>query len=336
MKIVVLCGGVSSEREVSLRSSCKVAKALKGKGHRVVMTDVFFGTKDMLSFDMEQDFAAVADELRKRNGEITPERIRETGLFGPNVLEICRQADVVFIGLHGENGEDGKIQAAFEAEHIPYTGSGPEASRIAMSKDETKKMVAPYIRMPKGVTLKKAEYQGEDIPVKAPCLIKPINGRSSLGVMLVMEQEHFADALKECFCFDDTVLVEEYIEGRELTQAVLDGTALPPVEICPDEGAWYDYTNKYSGFTKEVCPADIPEDVLARMSDSSVRFGQIVGLSVYYRIDYILTPSMELYALEANSLPGMTDTSLVPQEAAAVGISYPDLCEKIIDISLRK
>jgi len=336
MKIVILCGGISSEREVSLRSSCKVAKALKERGHKVIMTDVFFGTGKMLSFDEEQDFNAVAEGLRQRNGEITPERIRKTGLFGPNVLEICRQADIVFIGLHGENGEDGKVQAAFEAEHIPYTGSGPEASRIAMSKDETKKRIAPLIRMPKGITLKKGDFHKEEITIKAPCVIKPSNGGSSVGVMLVMKQEQFEDALEECFRFDDTVLVEEYIEGRELTQAVLDGTALPPVEICPEEGAWYDYTNKYSGFTKEVCPADIPEEVLAEMSASSVRFGQIIGLSVYYRIDYILTPSMELYALEANSLPGMTDTSLVPQEAAAVGISYPELCEKIIDISLRK
>ena len=132
------------------------------------------------------------------------------------------------------------------------------------------------------------------------------------------------------------MLIEDYIEGRELTQGVLDGKALPPVEICPETGAWYDYTNKYSGKTVEICPAQIPEDVLKEMSETSILFGELVGLSVYYRIDYLLDKEGCLYALEANSLPGMTDTSLVPQEANAVGISYPDLCEKIIDISLRR
>lgn len=334
MKIVVLCGGVSSEREISLRSSVKVAGALKGKGHQVVMIDVFFGEEEMPSFEKEQDYAETAAGLRKKNDLITPDLIRRTGLFGPYVLEICRQANVVFIGLHGENGEDGKVQAALEAEHIPYTGSDPESSRIAMSKDETKKIIAPHIRMPKGVTLHKGAL--EICPIKAPCVIKPSNGGSSVGVMLVMEDSRFEEALQECFRYDDTVLVEEYIEGRELTQGVLDGTALPPVEICPDEGTWYDYTNKYNGKTIEVCPAQIPGDVLAEMSETSVKFGEILGLSVYYRIDYILTEDGLLYALEANSLPGMTDTSLVPQEALAVGIGYPDLCEKIIEVSLRK
>ncbi len=338
MKIVVLCGGISTERDISLKTSSKVANALQDKGHEVVMIDVFFGADKVPDFSVKRDFFALAEELRQRKSEITEELIKEYGLMGPNVFATCKEADIVFIGLHGENGEDGKIQAVFEESGIKFTGSDSKSSAIAMSKALTKERVAPYIEMPKGIVLHKDDPKPDpkDRVIKAPCVIKPSNGGSSVGVFLVMQDDQFEEALDKDFQYDDTVLLEEYIKGRELTQAVLDGVALPPVEICPNADEWYDYENKYNGITKEICPAEIPEDVLNEMSEKSVKFGKILGLSVYYRIDYLLDDSGKLYALEANSLPGMTDTSLVPQEAEAVGISYPELCEKIIEISLRK
>lgn len=334
MNIVVICGGVSSEREISLRSSTKVSTALKSVGHNVVMIDVFFGEDTLPNFNDEIDFMAKADELRTKNDLITDSLIEKTGLFGKNVIEICKQADIVFIGLHGENGEDGKVQAAFDELGIKYTGSDSKSSAIAMSKYKTKELVSSHILMPKGVVLHKDNPIQNEIDV--PCVIKPNNGGSSVGVEIVLDKKDYEDALKRDFKYDDTVLVEEYIKGRELTQAVLDGKALPPVEICPNENEWYDFNNKYNGITKEICPAQIPDDILAQMSRNSVEFGNIVGLSVYYRIDYLLTQDNKLYALEANSLPGMTDTSLVPQEANAVGIDYPQLCDMIINISLNK
>lgn len=334
MNIVVLCGGVSSEREVSLRSSTRVSEALKNRGHHVVMIDVFFGSENMPSFADEQNYAQTAEMLRSKDSLITDELIRKTGLMGPHVLDICRQADIVFIGLHGENGEDGKVQGVFDEEHIKYTGSASAPSAIAMSKERTKQIIAPHIRMPRGTVLRKGEVYDGSIGV--PCVVKPSNGGSSLGVIRVMKQEDLEPAFAECFGYDDTLIIEEYIEGRELTQGFLDGTALPPVEICPDNGQWYDYTNKYNGETKEVCPAPLTEAVLREMSEKTLRFGEILGLSVYYRIDFLLDRNQVLYALEANTLPGMTDTSLVPQEAAAIGISYPELCEKIIEVSLKK
>lgn len=341
MNIVVLCGGVSSEREISLRSSVKVAKALRGNGHRVQMIDVFFGSSRPLSFDEDQDFDQIVGILREKTDLITKERIEQASLFGPHVLDICRQADVVFIGLHGENGEDGKVQAAFDKEGIPYTGSDAKSSAIAMSKERTKDIVSPHIRMPKGVVIhrKDAEHNSNIKAlmqgIQVPCVLKPSNGGSSLGVILVKHEDMVEEALWTCFHYDDTILLEEFVDGRELTQGVLDGVALPPVEICPEEGTWYDYSNKYNGQTREVCPAPLEQDVLERMSELSVKFGNLLGLSVYYRIDYILDRFGELYALEANSLPGMTDTSLVPQEAAAIGMSYPELCEKVIELSLK-
>ncbi len=338
MKITVLCGGISTEREVSLKTASRVADALQKKGHDVVMIDVFFGADEVPEFSKEKDFFAQAEELKARTGEITEELKKEYGLMGPNVLATCKAADIVFIGLHGENGEDGKIQAVFEELDIPFTGSDSKSSAVAMSKSQTKEVIAPHIRMPRGITLSKddAFLSEKRHEIKAPCVIKPSNGGSSLGVLLVMDDQEFDEALDKDFQYDDTVLVEEYIKGRELTQGVLDGKALPPVEICPDEDTWYDYENKYNGKTVEVCPALIPEDVLAEMSEKSIRFGELLGLSVYYRIDYLLDEQGTLYALEANSLPGMTSTSLVPQEAKAIGLEYPELCEKIIEISLRQ
>ena len=338
MKIAVLCGGVSTERDISLKTSARVADALQKKGHDVAMIDVFFGADKVPDFSETVDFFALAEELRLKKDEITEELKARYGLMGPNVFAACKDADIVFIGLHGENGEDGKIQAVFEDAGIRYTGSDSKSSAVAMSKSRTKEVISPHIRMPKGITVIKGDPapDPEDRVIKAPCVIKPSNGGSSVGVLLVMDDKDFENALARDFSYDDTVLVEEYIRGRELTQAVLDGVALPPVEICPNTDEWYDYENKYNGKTLEICPAEIPEDVLAEMSEKSVKFGEILGLSVYYRIDYLLSEDGILYALEANSLPGMTETSLVPQEAKAVGIDYPELCQKIVEISLRK
>ncbi len=338
MKIVVLCGGVSTERDVSLSTSSRVAEALKSKGHEVFMIDVFFGAEEAPDFSAEQDYGKLAEELRLRKKEITNEKIKETGLMGPHVFEICKAADVVFIGLHGENGEDGKLQAVFEEAGIPFTGSDSKSSALAMSKSKTKEVVAPHIRMPKGITLFREDgpFDVQTLKIQPPCVIKPSNGGSSVGVLLIENETEYEEAVSRDFAYDDTILVEEYVKGRELTQGVLDGVALPPVEICPDEGTWYDYENKYSGETTELCPAPIPEDVLAEMSETSIRFGELLGLSVYYRIDYLLQEDGTLYALEANSLPGMTATSLVPQEAKAIGMDYPELCEKIIEVSLAK
>lgn len=339
MKITVLCGGVSTERDVSLKTSRKVAAALSEKGHEVVMVDVFFGTEEVPDFSASYDYAAIAEELKARKSEITEESIRRTGLMGPNVIETCKASDIVFIGLHGKNGEDGKVQAVFEELGVRYTGSDSKSSALAMSKAVTKEIVSPHIRMPKGIILTKEEFEadrGAACGIQVPCVIKPSNGGSSVGVVIVKDEAEFVKELEEDFIYDETVLIEEFILGRELTQGVLNGQPLPAVEILPGEDSWYDYENKYNGKTLEICPAEIPDDVFREMSETSKQFGDLLGLSVYYRIDYVLAEDGTLYALEANSLPGLTDTSLVPQEAKAIGMDYPELCEKIIEISLEK
>ena len=333
MKIVVLCGGTSTERDVSIRSSEKAAAALRSRGFDVVLVDAFFGVPEKPAFDNSQDISAAADSCRALTPFLTQELAEGRDFFGPNVIDICREADMVFLGLHGGCGEDGRVQAAFDLLNIRYTGSGYLGSAIGMSKDATKAMLSQLIPMPKGIILKKDNPFRERIP--APCVIKPSNGGSSIGVQIIMDAKDYDDALLEAFKYDDVILVEQFIDGRELTQGVFDGKALPPVEICPSEG-FYDYKNKYSGKTLEICPAQIPEETLQEMSEYSILAGKMLGLSVYYRIDYLLDRNGNLFALEANTLPGLTDTSLIPQEAAAIGISYPELCELIVRVSMKK
>lgn len=333
MNIIVLCGGTSTERDVSLNSSEKISNALRSVGHNVILLDVFWGSEEMLPFDNSQDIHAAADAYRQMTGLITQELKASREFFGPNVLELCRQADIVFLGLHGANGEDGKIQAAFELMNIRYTGSGYLGSAIAMSKDHTKEVLSQFIPMPKGVVLGLDDPHREKMP--APCVIKPNNGGSSIGVQIVTRDEDYEEALKAAFTYDDTVLVEEFIDGRELTQGVFDGKALPPVEICPGEG-FYDYRNKYNGMTVEICPAPLDDEIVKEMSEYSELAGRILSLSVYYRLDYLLDKNGKLYCLEVNTLPGMTDTSLIPQEMAAIGIDYPTLCDMIVKVSMDK
>ncbi|MBR3004982.1 MAG: D-alanine--D-alanine ligase [Lachnospiraceae bacterium] len=333
MKIVVLCGGTSSERTVSLSTSEKVGKALQGRGHDVILIDVFFGSEKELSFDEKQDITAAADAYRAMTDKLDEELAKDRPFFGKNVVNVCSKADIVFLGLHGANGEDGRVQAAFDLLGIKYTGSGYLSSAIAMSKTHTKYVLNHFIPMPKGYVLTKEDPHARKLP--APCVMKPSNGGSSLGVFIINDDAVYESALEKVFQYDDTILLEEFVKGRELTQGVLNGVALPPVEICPKEG-FYDYLKKYNGETVEICPAPIDEKVLEEMSNYSVLAGRLLGLSVYYRVDYLLDDEGKLFCLEVNSLPGMTSTSLVPQEAAAVGIEYPELCEKIIEYSLKK
>ena len=334
MDIVVLCGGTSSERAVSLSSSEKIACALKENGHSVILLDVFFGAKEEACFGQPFDIKKEAERLRELSKTLDDKMKAERPFIGPYVIEICRKADIVFLGLHGENGEDGKIQALFDLFGIKYTGSPYRGSCIAMSKSLTKDVISPHVLIAKGQTLKRsAAYE---CAICAPCVIKPSNGGSSLGVTIVKDESDKARAIEEAFKYDDTVLVEEFISGRELTQGVLGGKALAPIEIVPPENGEYDYENKYNGLTQEICPAPVPDNVLKEMSDISLLTGRLLGLEVYYRVDYILSDDGRLFCLEANTLPGMTDTSLLPREAKQAGISYNELCETVVKLSLEK
>lgn len=346
MKIVVLAGGISTERTVSLVSGTGVCQALRRKGHQAILVDMFMGLEnppadlntlfdapDGLCPDVKIEVQAPdLDVVRRSRPDQSPSRI------GPHVLDICRLADIVFLGLHGQDGEDGRIQATLDLLGVPYTGAGYLGSAIAMDKIAAKEMMdANGIPNPKW---QKLTYTEAEIPQLAetlpmPCVVKAPTGGSSLGVYLPKDRAELADALRQVRSFCHEVLVEQRIYGRELTDAVLGERYLPPVETFPSVEN-FDYEAKYqAGGAKEICPAELTEEQAKAVGEMALRVHKALGLAVYSRTDMIMDENGHLWCLEANSLPGMTPTSFVPKEAAAVGISYDDLCEEIVRQSLK-
>lgn len=341
MNITVLAGGTSTERDVSIVSSRLICQSLRRNGHKANIIDVFLGTdkyEDAESFfNDNNDLDKLTDELAKETANIADyENARAEageGFIGPKVLEFCKASDIVFIGLHGANGEDGKLQAMFDLMNIRYTGTGYLSSAISMDKQYTKKVFTTEdIPTPKGITLKKG-HKIEYVPF--PCVVKPCCGGSSVGVSIVNDEKEFQKAVDMAFALEDSILVEEYISGGEFTCGVLDGKALPVVQIEPLDG-FYDYKNKYNGKTKETCPANISKELTEKIQYWAQKACEAAGVTTYARVDELVNEDGDIYCLEINTLPGMTPTSLLPQEAAAVGMSYDELTEKIIQVSLAK
>ncbi len=348
MDIVVLAGGLSSERDVSFSTGNMVSKALRSNGHRVILLDLFMGYEEgpvdldgifARSLEASVEVAEIPTTAPDLDAIKRSRKDQSDCLFGPNVIELCRMADLVFLALHGEHGENGKLQAAFDLFGIKYTGTDYLSSALAMNKTLAKKLFAIHqIPTPNGISLRRGEALAAfaDTGLKLPCVVKPCSGGSSIGVSIVRTQEAYQAALEEAFRYEAEILVEEYIDGREFSVGVLDGRALPVIEIAPVEG-FYDYKNKYkAGAAVETCPADLPESVAEQMQSYAEQVARALGLITYSRMDFLLNDRGEMFCLEANTLPGMTPTSLLPQEALAVGLTFESLCEKLIEISLAK
>ena len=348
MDIGVLAGGLSTERDVSFKTGSMVAAALKENGHRVILLDVFMGYGEQ-EVDLNGIFDR-ADEISVKVSdipEVAPDlaavkasrKDQSPCFFGPNVIRMCQMADIVFMALHGENGENGKLQAAFDLLGVKYTGSDYLSSAIAMNKGMAKKLfVEAGIPTPKGIAMTR-ETREDDVTklnLHLPCVVKPCCGGSSIGVTIVRDAAEFKAALDEAFRWEDELVIEEFVEGREFSVGVIEGKALPVIEIAPIQG-FYDYKNKYkAGSAVETCPAELPEDVSAQMRHYAEEVAKVIGLDTYSRSDFLLDKDGNMFCLEANTLPGMTPTSLLPQEAAVVGVNFNELCEKLIDISMKK
>jgi D-alanine-D-alanine ligase len=240
------------------------------------------------------------------------------------------------MALHGADGENGSVQKVFDEHGIRYTGSGPEGCRLSMDKHAAKEIFGQEgILTPASWLLRRGEiFSLDELPL--PAVAKPNSGGSSIGISIATTRAELKRAIEFAFQQEDSILVEEFIKGRELSCGVLDGKALPVIEIIPKEG-FYDYKNKYqAGAALEVTPAPISPAATEKVQRLAERVFRALHLSVYARMDFLLTEEEEAYCLEANTLPGMTPTSLLPQEAAVLGIDYIHLCEKIIDLSLEK
>lgn len=344
MNIVVLCGGTSTERDVSISSGSLVAKALRQNNHNVVLLDVFMGYEENDVCDVENlfnigyDFSknlGVAEAIPDIDKIKKSRKYKSNSFLGKNVIDICSYADICFLALHGDEGEDGRLQATFDILGIKYTGSGYLASAVAMNKGITKSiLLSNNISTPRGEVYTTVEQSSNwDY---FPCVVKPCSGGSSVGVSLVNTKEDFNKAMESAFVYENEVLVEQFVKGREFSIGVLDGKALPIIEIVPKEG-FYDYVNKYqSGKTEEICPAILTKEQTKYLQEQAELTYKALGLGAYSRIDFLLDSNNISYCLEANTLPGMTPTSLLPQEAQAINIDFNSLCEKIIELSFKK
>lgn len=341
MNILVLAGGISAERDVSLTSGTMVADALRRKGHKALLIDLFFGYEGDLpdplavfSSGSRQDMSGIGTDVPEL--EALKKSRADSSMIGPGVIALAKAADIVFMGLHGEDGENGKLQATFDLLGVKYTGTGYLGSALAMDKEIAKTLFTrDGIKTPRGITVtQETRYKAESVGL--PCFVKPCSGGSSVGSSIVRDFAGLNASLDLAFKYDKLVLVEEYIKGRECDVGVLDGKALPVIEICPKSG-FYDYKNKYqSGMTDEYCPADLPEEITKALQSAAEQVFRTLKLEVYARMDFIVAESGGIYCLEANTLPGMTGLSLIPQEAAAAGICYEDFCERIVTLSLEK
>ena len=343
MKIVVLAGGLSPERNVSLSTGTMVTQALRSLGHRAAMVDLFFGLEDYdgalagyfdtpLSEDAKRISTAAPDLEQVRRCR----RDKSPSMFGPGVLELCAMADAVFLALHGTCGEDGRVQAAFDLMGIPYTGAGCLSSAIAMDKDLTKRLVADVVSTPAWKTVTYTQQDVEELVQSAqlPLVVKPVASGSSIGVSIAHTGEELRAALMQGLHVGGRTVLEQYIQGREIQVGILEDQALPSIEIIPKCG-FYDYANKYQpGAAEEICPAEISPEAEEKLRTAALAVYRALRLSVYSRADFILDQDGEPWFLEINTLPGMTPTSLLPQEAAAVGIDYPQLCQRILEASL--
>ena len=349
MKIVVLGGGISTERQVSLVSATSVCRALRSIGHQAVFVDMFLGLENWNGplekiFDAPDGFCGQVsiEKTAPDLAAVKASRLDQSdSRLGKHVLEACALADCVFLGLHGADGEDGKIQAALELLGVPYTGSGPLGSGMAMDKAVAKRIMESCgVRTP---AWRELSYCREDIPQLAaslpvPSAVKVVGGGSSIGVALPETREELRAALEEILQYGSRILVEEKIRGRELTVPVLGERALCPIEIVPPEGMDFDYVSKYqsgSEGARELCPAPITEEEKAQITEAALRIHRALGLSVYSRTDFILDDAGRAWCLEVNTLPGMTPNSLIPKAAAVDGMSYSQLCEQIILLSLQ-
>lgn len=342
MKIVVLAGGLSLERHVSLTSGAMVAAALRKSGNEVALVDLYFDTKETFSTlskeEIPQEFFTVNTEIPDLEKLGVEKGENKENSIGLGILSLCKEADLAFLALHGACGEDGRLQAVLELEGITYTGSNHLASAIAMDKDLTKRLISGKIPTAKW---KKVRVSPENIAdllenTPLPVVVKPLNSGSSIGVSIVHDKENLEKALQESITLGGDTVLEELILGREIQVAVLGNQALPAIEIMVEQG-FYDMENKYlPGKATEVCPAEISQEIGEKLAEYALIAFETIGLSVLARADFIVSADGTPYFLEINTLPGMTPTSLVPQEAAAVGMDYEELCQRIVDLSFKK
>jgi D-alanine-D-alanine ligase len=329
VKIAVLFGGESMERDVSVASASQVVRALRANGHEVIAVDALRG---VLPPDEEKAL------LTGRVDRAPPSQLADKASL-PAVVSRpdLRDADLVFLALHGGSGEDGTVQAVLDLAGIVYTGSGRIGSALGMDKDVSKRLfLAAGVPTPDWL-MAPASTEAVEERLGFPVIVKPNGQGSTVGLTLVERPEDLQKAIDEAARFDDAVMIERYIAGRELTVGILDDEALAVGEIIPRLSSIFDYASKYqAGGADEIFPADLPPELTRRAQELGLAAHKALKLECYSRADFRLDSDGGLWCLEMNTLPGLTSGSLLPRSAAAVGISFEELCERICRAALKK
>ena len=321
MKVAVLFGGTSMERDVSVASGAQVVLALRQAGHAVFAVETSQG---VLTTEEEQSF------LTESISRAPPEHARQGDLSAIASMSELKNVDLVFLALHGGSGEDGTAQTLLSDAQIPFTGSGVSGSALAMDKDAAKHLFL-------GVGVPTPEWfiapaSLEEVRGKLgfPLIVKPNSQGSTVGLSLVREADGLEAAIAAARAFDDKVMLERYVPGRELTVGILDGNALAVGEIIPAEGDIFDYAAKYqAGAAEEIFPADIDSGTALRVQELGLLAHKALKLGAYSRVDFRMDIHGELWVLEVNTLPGLSIGSLLPKSAAAAGIDFVELCDRI-------
>ena len=345
MNIAVIFGGISTERNVSIVGGKAVVEALRSKGYNVIPIDPAFGA------DKERKAEAIINDETANQKISNFVTVEELSQFSPkNYLdcvnsELFNNIDCAFIVLHGKYGEDGTIQNLLELRGIPYIGSGARASAVAMDKLTSKILFAANgIVTPPWEMIHPNDADDEEFiadlrkVLGKKIVIKPADQGSTIGLSIVQDGyvENIANAIKSAAKYSPNIMAEKYIDGREITVPILAQEPLPIVEIVAEDG-FYDYQHKYTkGKTNYICPAELPADIAEFTQNMALSAYNVIGCKGFARIDFILNEDGQPYCLEVNTIPGFSSTSLMPMSAKAIGIEFPELCEKLIDIATGK
>ncbi|HVP37108.1 MAG TPA: D-alanine--D-alanine ligase [Terriglobales bacterium] len=340
MKIMVLMGGTSAERDVSLASGEAIVKGLKEAGHQVLAIDTSKGYKlpEGETRFLPNGVKTEPPDVKALQAEGKKMALQTIESFNPSDVEL------IFLALHGGQGEDGTIQALLELSGIPYTGSGVLASALAMDKEMSKKLFEREgILTPEWFVVESSDSSDlskvlDNIKnsFDFPAVVKPNDQGSTVGLMVVQEEKNLAKAMDKAKIYSDKVLIEKYIPGRELTIGILGEVPLPVIEIVPEHGI-YDYECKYTkGKSRYICPAELSAEKTKEIQEIGYRAFKALGCEGYARVDFRYGIDDKFYCLEVNTLPGMTATSLVPKAAKVSGIEFPQLLDKIAKLAVEK
>jgi D-alanine-D-alanine ligase len=338
MNIALIVGGISFEREVSLTSGRAILKALRENGHTVKVIDPIYGDKEVSEEVIFKNLVSKEYPTIEVMEKLLSESRRK--VIDCVNSDLFNNADVAFLGLHGKYGEDGRIQTLLDLRGIKFTGSDVTSSTIAMDKHITK-MIFRNNGIPTADWIMLTKKNATDIEyilnkIKLPFVVKPNDEGSTVGLTIVNDETEIEKAIELAFKYTDKIMIEKYVKGKELTVSIVGDIAYPLIEIKPKEG-FYDYLHKYTkGMTEYICPAEISESISKKAQEIALKAYHSLGCSVYSRVDFLLNDKDELYCLEVNTLPGMTELSLVPKAVKAERMGFNELIENILGFSLKK